>query len=204
MNLAATKTMLPEEGVLIRELTHLINHEFASAANMLSLAAARTANSEAKWILIAVQNRLDSYLEVHRALQMPLAGEAVDACAYLRELCRSMSWSRLDRRNIDLVFAEQPLSLKPEQCWLLGMIVYELINNAARHAFDEAGGEIRVEIAQVGRLVECRVSDDGAASASPRPGRGTKIIEDLMARLRGRFKQKFGPYGSHSWVVFPA
>jgi two-component sensor histidine kinase len=204
MELAATKAPRPEERLLIRELTHRIANEFASVANMLSLAALRTASPEAKSVLRAVQNRLDRYLEVHRALQMPIAGKVVDACAYLRELCRSISWSKLDSRSIDLVFTEQPLSLKPEQCWLLGMIVYELINNAARHAFDEAGGEIRVEIAQVGQYVECRVSDDGAASVSARPGRGTKIVEDLTARLRGRFKQQLGPYGSEAWVVFLA
>lgn len=204
MELAVTKSSLPEERLLIRELAHRINNEFASVANMLSIAAARTANVEAKSTLTTVLTRLEGYLRVHRALQMPSASDFVDASAYLRELCRSISWSKLANRNIELVFAESPLSLKAEQCWLLGMIVYELINNAARHAFDEAGGEIQLTVVQVGKFIECHVSDDGTAPFLARPGRGLKIIEDLAARLHGRFEQQLGPHGSASRVIFPA
>ena len=203
MQLAATRSSLAEEWLLLRELTHRINNEFASVANMLSLEASRTGNVETKATLNRVITRLDGYLRVHRALQMPQAGDDVDAAAHLQELCRSIAWSKLDSRNIDLVFIERPLSLRPEQCWLLGMIVYELINNAARHAFDEAGGEIRVQIAQAGRLVECHVEDDGSAPSRVRPGRGLRIIEDLTARLYGRFEHQFGRLGSAARVIFP-
>ncbi len=203
MELATTKTSLPEERLLISELTHRINNEFASVVNMMSFAADRTANLEAKSTLTAVMDRLEGYVRVHRALQMPEQGKRIDASAYLRELCRSMSWSKLDEKNIDLVFVEHPLSLRSEQCWLLGMIVYELINNAARHAFDEAGGEIRVDVVHVGDFVECRVSDDGTPPIFSRRGRGLKIIEDLAARLEGKFEQQFTAWGSASRLVFP-
>ena len=204
MELATIKSSLPEERLLISELTHRINNEFASVVNMISFAASRTQSIEARSTLTAVMDRLEDYLRVHRALQMPDTSEIVDASAYLRELCRSISRSKLDRRNVDLVFAEQPLWLKSEQCWLLGMIVYELVNNAARHAFDEAGGEIRVEVAQLGGFVECHVSDDGAAPFRVRRGRGLNIIEGLAARLHGQLEQQFGFPGSSSRVVFPA
>jgi two-component sensor histidine kinase len=202
MELATTKSSLPEERLLIRELTHRINNEFTSVVNMMSLAEARTANTEAKTTLQAVMDRLQGYIRVHRALQVPPAGERVDATAYLRELCRSLSWSKLDEKNIDLIFTERPLHLSSEQCWLLGMILYELINNAARHAFDEAGGEIRVSLTRAGDFVECRVTDDGTAPFFARRGRGLKIIEDLAARLGGRFEQQFGAGGSASRVIF--
>jgi two-component sensor histidine kinase len=204
MELTAIKSSLPEERLLIGELTHRINNEFASVVSMISFAAARTQSVEVRGTLTAVTDRLEYYIRVHRALQMPDTSEIVDASAHLRELCRAISRSRLDRRKIDIVFAEHPLSLKSEQCWLLGMIVYELINNAVRHAFDEAGGEIRVEVAPVGSFVECHVSDDGTAPFRMRRGRGLKIIEALAAGLHGRFAQHFGFSGSESRVTFPA
>ncbi len=113
------------------ELVQRTNNEFASAVSMISLAAARTESIEARSALTAVKHRLEGYVRVHRALQMPDISNIVDSPAYLRELCRSISRSKLDQKNIDLVFVEHPLSLKSEQCWLLGMIVYELISNAA-------------------------------------------------------------------------
>jgi len=84
------------------------------------------------------------------------------------------------------------------------MIVYELITNAARHAFDKKGGEIRVELLPSGSFVECRVSDNGSAPAEFRPGHGLKIIEALVEGLDGRFKQQFGALGSATVVIFPA
>ena len=203
METVASRPSLPEERLLIRELTHRINNELASMANMLSLAANRTTSIETKSILTAVMSRLEGYLQVHRALRMPEGGDVLDASAYLRELCRSISLSKLDSKNIDLIFTERPLSLTSDQCWVLGMILYELINNAARHAFNGDGGEIRVQVAQTGRFIECHVCDDGSAPADIRRGRGLKIIEDLAARLNGYFEQEFGPHGSASRIVFP-
>ncbi len=198
-----TKPSLPEERLLIRELTHRIHNEFTSVVSMMSIAAARTANVEVKSTLAAVMDRLDGYVRVHRALQLPNQGGLTDASAYLGDLCRSISWSKLEQKNIDLIFVDRRILLQPEQCWLLGMIVYELINNASRHAFGEAGGAIRVEIVQSGDLVACHVSDDGTAPNPVKGGRGLKIIKDLAARLEGRFEQKFGQHGSAASVIFP-
>jgi two-component sensor histidine kinase len=204
MELAAARTSLPDERLLVRELLHRINNEFTSAASMIALAANHASSAEAKAVLTSVMGRLEEYAGVHRALQMPTGGAPVDAATWLRELCRSISKAKLDRKNIDLVLVERSLSLNAEQCWMLGMIINELITNAARHAFDEAGGEIRVEIVQRGRLVECHVSDDGTAPFFVRRGRGLKIIEDLAESLDGRFEQHFGVHGSASVVIFPA
>ena len=92
--------------------------------------------------------------------------------------------------------------MQSDRCWRLGMIVYELITNAARHAFDGRKGEIRVELSRSGHFVECSVLDNGSAPANVRPGHGLKIIEKLVEGLDGRFEQQFGPQGSTSIIVF--
>jgi two-component sensor histidine kinase len=83
------------------------------------------------------------------------------------------------------------------------MIVYELIINAARHAFGDCGGEIRVAIWPDGPFVKCRVQDNGSAAANARPGHGLKIVDALSSTLGARFKQTFGPRGSQSLLAFP-
>jgi two-component sensor histidine kinase len=148
----------------MRELTHRINNEFASAISVVSLAAARSGNREVKVVLTAVTERLHRYAQVHRALHMPEHRTRVDAAAYLRELCLSISQSKLAHEKIRLVFVDRPLSMESSRCWRLGMIVYELITNAARHAFDKGNGEIRVELLPSVSLVECRVLDKRAAA----------------------------------------
>jgi two-component sensor histidine kinase len=64
------------------------------------------------------------------------------------------------------------------------MIVFELINNAARHAFKEGGdSEIRASLSWSDPIVECRVMDNGSASGEIQSGHGLKIIDALTSRI---------------------
>jgi two-component sensor histidine kinase len=134
---------------------------------------------------------------------MPDHDTPVDAAAYLRQLCLAISRSRLDAREISLVLSAQSLWLQAERCWRLGMIVHELISNAARHAFANRGGAIRVAVWQDGGFVKCSVQDSGSVTTSIQPGHGLKIVNSLSRALGGRFRQTFGVQGSKSLLVFP-
>jgi two-component sensor histidine kinase len=189
-----------EARLLLREFTHRINNDFAAAVSVISLAAARSGSDEVKAVLSVVQDRLQSFASVHRALQMPEHGTQIDAASYLRQLCQAISRSKLESRGIRLVLATRPVRMDSEACWRLGMIVSELITNAARHAFGEGGGEIRVELGLSGSFVECVVADDGAAASPICPARGLKIVNALIEGLDGRIEQRSGETGT-MWVV---
>jgi two-component sensor histidine kinase len=195
---------IPQERLLVNELNHRISNELAAAIGMISLAAARSSNKEVRAVLANVEELLHNYADVHRALQMPEHDVRMDAAACLRKLCLAISRSKLERMKIDLVLAASPLWLQSNQCWLLGLIVYELITNAAQHAFSGSNGAIRVELSRTGAFVECRVLDNGSAPVNCRPGRGLKIVNALAKALIGRFHQKFGSEGSASILLFPS
>src|SRR5215469_14707894 len=182
----------------MREFTHRINNEFTSAINVISLAAARSRSSEVKAALNDVSERLHHYADVHRTLQMPEHHTCIDAALL------SISRSKLESNNIKLVFVARPLSMPSDRCWRLGMIVYELVTNAARHAFNGAEGEIWVELRPAGDFVECRVSDNGITSRNVQRGDGLYIVQELVKGLDGRLEQIFGSQGSTSIVVFSA
>jgi two-component sensor histidine kinase len=193
-----------DEQVLLHELNHRINNEFAAAISSVSVAAARSSDQAVKAALSDVGELLHHYAEVHRALQTPDYDTQVDAAAYLHQLCLSIGRAKLDDRKIKLVLSVQSLRLPAERCWRLGMILYELITNAARHAFEGGdGGEIRVAVRRGGEFVKCGVQDNGSAAPSIRPGRGLQIVDALSKALGGRFKQTFGAQGSKSLLVFP-
>jgi two-component sensor histidine kinase len=192
------------ERLLLREITHRINNEFASAIQVVSFTAAKSPDGNVKAALAGVMEQLHNYARVHHALQMPASNDDIDASAYLRELCRSISRSKLANRNIELVLVECAFRMSSERCWLLGMIVAELITNAVRHAFDRCGGIIRIECRASGEFVECRVSDNGSAStADVRPGSGLKIIEALAQDLGADFQFSLGEDGSESVLIIP-
>ena len=200
----ASQSTAREGRLLMQELSHRINNEYTSAINVLSLAAARSRSSEVKAALHDASERLHRYADVHRMLEMPEHPTCVDAAQYLRQLCLSIQQSKLDYGGIELFLAARPLQMQSDRCWRLGMIVYELINNAARHAFRGPGGEISVELQPDGDFIECRVCDNGSATREIRPGRGLYIIRELAKRIDGRLVQNFGPRGSQSSVFFPA
>jgi two-component sensor histidine kinase len=193
----------PEEWLLFREYTHRVNNEFTSAISAISVAAMRSVSGEVKAALAAVIDRLENYARVDRALRMPEQATSIDAASYLRQLCLAISRSKLDFKNIKLVLVERPLVINSERCWRLGMIVSELIANAARHAFHQRGGTITVELSSTMSFVECRVTDDGTAEANIRPGHGLQIVQALAKGLNGKIRQHFEPEGSTSVLSFP-
>ena len=199
----ASTLPIPHERVLLQELNHRISNEFFSAMSLVSLAAARSGSDEVKVALSGVTELLRHYAEVHQALQSPRDDARIDAATYLSKLCLSIRRSKLDQLKIDLILAAPPLVLRSDECWLLGMIVYELITNAARHAFAGKNGQIRVELLCAGAFVQCKVLDNGAAPANVQRGSGLKIVGELIKALDGRFEQKFGTAGSTSILTFP-
>jgi two-component sensor histidine kinase len=192
-----------EERLLEEELAHRMNNEFAAAIAVVSLAAARSPSSEVKSALGVVEARLHSYVQVNRCLQRPSQDTVIDASAYLRGLCQSISRSRLDCRGIELQFVGRPLEMNSERCWRLGMIMSELVTNAARHAFGDGGGKIQVELSRCGPFANCRVADDGTAPEKIRPGRGFAVVQGLITSLHGTINQHFGARGSISDMNFP-
>ena len=199
-----TTHSLSNERLLLREITHRINNEFASAIQVVSFRAAKSSDRNVKAALRGVVEQLHNYARVHHALQIPANDDCINAATYLRSLCGSISRSKLENRSIELVLIEFPFQMSSERCWMMGMIVAELVNNAVRHAFDEQGGVIEVECRPFGTFIECHVSDNGSASSvDVRPGSGLKIIGALAQELGASFQFNSGEDGSHAVLTIP-
>ena len=191
------------ERTLLDELNHRINNEFGSAINLVAVSALRSNNASVKAALGNVVELLHGLAEVNRALKTPDADVVVDAAEYLHSLCRSMSRSKLDRLGMKLVLVTETVWLHSERCWRLGLIVHELITNAARHAlFQEGNGEVEVNLARAGGYVRCIVSDNGSAPANIKLGRGLRILGDLAESLGG-YVDHSSAEGSCFSLVFP-
>lgn len=188
--------------LLLAELLHRVNNEFASAVSIVSRASARSDSDEVKSALATVSDRLVAYAAVNRALQRPTDSIEIDASAYLRELCEAISRSKLADRGIRLAFVDRPLRMNSVRCWRLGLAVSELITNAVRHAFDQSEGAIRVDLIASGPYVECRVSDNGRAAVPIRRGRGLAIVESLLQSLGGSVAYVMGEHGSAAILSF--
>ena len=192
------------ERLLLREFSHRTNNELASAISLISVAASRCSSNDARMALATVHDRLQSYARVHHSLQMPEYSTTIDLTAYIHQLCQAISHSKLETRGIELSLSLYPLRMSSERCWLLGMIVFELITNAARHAFRDGGGTIHLDLLPAGASVVCCITDNGTSEPSPSPGRGLSIIDALVASLQGTVESQFGPNGTRAIVKLPS
>ena len=193
--------------LLMLEVTHRINNEFASLIAIMQRASRGLTDAGAKAVFGEMIDCLFNHAEVHRALAMPERGELIDAADYLGTLCRAISQSKLARRGITLTLLADSQYAMSAQCWMLGMIVSELVTNSARHAFAEAGGDIRVDLRSCGDQMQCCVSDNGAGSAAPSrsPRRsGLKIVERLAMAMAGSIDQHMTGSGARTIIKFPA
>jgi two-component sensor histidine kinase len=77
-------------------------------------------------------------------------------------------------------------------------------SNAARHAFDDCGGVIRIQVLPSTSSIKCRVTDNGRAMKNIRPGNGLRIVAALASSFGGAIEQHFGPRGSTSILICPA
>jgi two-component sensor histidine kinase len=193
-----------EGRTLLDELNHRIKNELASVINLVTFKAVWTDNAEAKEELSNVVELLHQHVQVHSILTMPDGDALVDAGEQLRKLGRAMSRCKLDRMKIRLVLSADTLPLQSERCWRLALAIYELVTNAVRHAcFDGRDGEIKINLMRAGSWVNCRVTDNGSGMGRIKPGRGLRIVADLVLSLGGRIDRSFGPTWTSFGLDFP-
>src|SRR5262245_41528541 len=153
----------PDGSLLLREPNHRIDNELTCAICTISANAIESDNVAVKAALLDVVDLLHQCADVHRALHVPDQERLTDVAKYLQQLCFSVTKYRLERLAIRVLFSADDLLLEGERCWKLGLIVSELLTNAARHAqFDARPPELRVELMLAGSMVKGRVRDNGS------------------------------------------
>jgi two-component sensor histidine kinase len=177
-----------------------MHDELASAIGLITAAANRCGSDEARTALAAVQARLQERAELQQALEMPEYSTRIDATAYLYRLCRAISNSRLESDGVELSLSVHPLRMNSERCWLVGMIAFEAIMDAARNG----AGSIQLELRPSGAFVECCISDDARSAQRPADSTLLAVVEALAGNLGGTIEVDVSAVGSRMVLSFPA
>jgi two-component sensor histidine kinase len=193
----------PDVSLLLKEMTHRILNEYSAAINMLALAAARAADAQAKTTLQHAADRLHDHAVAHRALELPATQGPVDLTDHVARVCHAIYRSRLHARGIKLSVTGESVSLSAEQCWHAGLIISELVTNAAKHAFNQRVGSIWVESRASDDQVQIGVIDDGVVARNAPRGRGSEINDALARRLGGKLQRTFSSRGTVAILTFP-
>ncbi|MDN5852214.1 MAG: sensor histidine kinase, partial [Actinomycetia bacterium] len=144
----------------IREIHHRVKNNLQTVAALLRLQARRLDIPEGRQALEEAERRVGSIAVVHETLSQSF-DEAVD----FDEIA-----DRLRSMVADVASASRPVRtsrsgsfgvLTGEIATPLAMVITELMQNAAEHAFDEGGGTIAIHVNRASARLVVEIADDG-------------------------------------------
>jgi two-component sensor histidine kinase len=189
--------LLDRQNLLAREFDHRLLNSLQLIASLLSLQS-RTATPEAAAQIIIAARRVAAFGRVHHRLHLLDRQDRIELRQYLEGLCEDISGLVLVDRpgctiRVEGVAAEIPTALAGP----LGLIVNELITNAAKYA----DGNTTVRLKETSRFgYSLSVSDDGPGLpegfvTADSKGLGMKIVESLVAQIGGKLCVTAGDNG---------
>lgn len=196
--------------MLLNEMKHRIANSLALAVSMAHLQAGAMPQGDARRAVTNLAERISAVAQVHKGLYSALSVGSVALDTYLGALVRELERGYRDRKALTAIsFESAPLSVTVDQAISLGVIVSELIGNAARFAYPgRAKGVVRVMVKPIadddndndndngdrdGADMLLLVEDDGvglttALDPYPGAGLGSQLINVLAHGLSGKFE----------------
>lgn len=178
------------------ELNHRVKNNLAIVSSMLTMQArAATAPAVREQLATAV-DRIQTIADIHASLYRTGRKNEVDFAAYLHDLCDRLGSSLLDPDRITLTLQAAPTFLPLDRAVALGVLVNELVTNAAKHAYPAPStGRISVQLEHDDGGLALTVSDRGKGfpAEPPKTGLGMRLVKSLVRQLGATFEIEHSP-----------
>ncbi len=201
-DVASDQAARPAALNLVEEISHRVVNELTEAIAMLSLAA-RTHSGAVQTTLERTADRLRCHAQSHRALLPPRTSDRCDLADHLARVCGAMANGFIADNGAQLLLRADNALLAADQCWRIGLIVAELVRNAARHGLSGGPGLIIVRIMTQVDIVTCTVCDNGHGKPSGAGGLGQGLVRRLADELGGGIEWRFNDHGTTAQATFP-
>mgnify|MGYP002013210597 CR=1 FL=1 len=187
---------IAERDLFLAEFDHRVKNNFAVVASLLDMQRRRASEPATVEALGAALARVDSIARAHRHLYRGDSGPvSVDMAAYLRELCEALSQALVLHGAVHLDCHSDPVQIPRDRAVSIGLIVNELVTNAAKHAFvGRATGYIEVAFLDEPDGWRLIVADNGVglpkSEVQPKAdgGLGQKLIEAFARQAGGTMR----------------
>ncbi len=197
--------------MLVREIHHRVSNSLQMVLSFVAMQANQTSDASAREALAATQNRIRAISKVHHRLYTRDDLSTIDLDEYLRNLVSDLgdSLSQGEER-IEVTLRADPVEVPPDSAVAIGVIVNELVSNAAKYAYAPGqGGMVEVSLrAKDEGGYALSVSDNGKGIASSNVPQGTglgmRIINAVARKLDTQVDQVPVSMGTcHRFVVQP-
>lgn len=173
--------------LLAKEVDHRVKNSLQMITSLLRLQRNPLGKSQASEQLALAANRVAAVIRVHHHLYAGDGDGSINCQEYLQRLCGDLSATlRPDQPAIDVEVIEA--ALPRAKIVSLGLIVAELVTNAAKHGTGNI--KVRLEHDQSGGF-SLSVSDEGTGlpagyDPAANTGLGMQVIATLVGHLHGR------------------
>ncbi|HYG90998.1 MAG TPA: PAS domain S-box protein [Azospirillum sp.] len=188
---ADREELLRQKDLLMREINHRIKNSLQMVALLVHMQAADIGNEEARVRFQETATRIATVALVHERLYQASGLEEVESGPYLRDLCADIS-AALGLDDGRLIVEVVDVVLPADTAISLGLIVNELVTNAAKYAYPTGvPGPIYVSL---GRTDDSRlrlmVSDEGVGlppgfDPETSTGLGMRVLVALTQKVEG-------------------
>ena len=179
-----------ERDLYLREFDHRVRNNFATVTSMLDMQRRQMPDGPAQDALFEALGRVESISRAHRALYRGDGSpDRVEMAVYMTELCDALRDGLLEGRGVSLDCRVEPMRLDRDRAVALGLLVNELVTNAAKHAF--GGRETGTVVVSLNRTEDtlCLVVEDdgvGMPETLPNPSSlGQRLIKAFAAQAGG-------------------
>jgi two-component sensor histidine kinase len=189
--------------LVMREFRHRMANTLTVLHSSLRQQLATHSDRTLQEVLRRHEKQTMAVADLHRFFARDIGDGEILIESYFQSLCELLSRSVLAPLGLRCETFIINSFLSVEKCELLGLVVSELVMNAAKHAFpEEARGHVRIEIGVCKAYWRCLVSDDGIGMQKRSPGCGSDIIDKLIHALGARSAIQSGADGTAVSIVF--
>ena len=202
---------IADKDLLLAEFDHRMKNNFQIVASILDIQRHRM-EGEAKEALGVALHRVESIGRAHRHLYRGDGQQGtVQMREYIGDLCDALADALLLRGGISLHCSCDEAFVPRDRAVSIGLVVNELVTNAAKHAFSgRSGGTITVAFRNEPTGWTLIVSDDGVGISPREPtptgadhGLGSRLIPAFARQAGGTITTESGPDGTAVTMELP-
>ena len=201
---------IADRDLFLTEFDHRVKNNFTIVASLLDMQRRRAADPATIEALGAALSRVESIGRAHRHLYRGDKPGLVEMRDYLDDLCATLSDALLLRGGVTLECRVAEGALPRDRAVSLGLVVNELVTNAAKHAFSgRESGSITVDFGPGPGGWTLIVADngtgiDGAAGPSADGGLGSRLIDAFARQAGGTISIDSDPTGTTATLLLSA
>ncbi len=200
----------PEGGVddwdlIVREIHHRMKNTLALLGASARLDFTRSGVKNFSAVIDRFERRIVAFGRLYQLLSSGEDFQTNSVAQFFEGLCAALSEAILEPAGIRCEAVIEDGTLSAAQCHRLGLIVTELVTNAAKHAFPhKSSGLIRIEARHHNGCWYYMVADNGTGAIGPLRGTGGRILEGLARSIRAQVQGEASRSGTSVTVMMPA